>query len=104
MATLYGCLVADSKTFEVTHYVEKPETFVSDMISCGVYLFHSSIFKDIENAVQAHLERQDLLSSAGEASPDRVLLEQDILRPLAGTGRLYVYETKDFWRQLKSAG
>ena len=43
-ATRYGCLVSDQKTQEVLHYVEKPETFVSDLISCGVYLFDKAIF------------------------------------------------------------
>jgi mannose-1-phosphate guanylyltransferase len=31
-------------------------------------------------------------------------LEQDILAPLSQSKKLYVYETKDFWRQIKSAG
>lgn len=30
-------------------------------------------------------------------------LEQDVIAPLAGTGKMYVCETTDFWRQIKTA-
>ena len=39
----------NESTNEVLHYAEKPETFVSDIINCGVYLFSSSIFTLIDN-------------------------------------------------------
>lgn len=31
-------------------------------------------------------------------------LEMEILLPLAGTGRLFAYQTKNWWSQLKTAG
>ena len=31
-------------------------------------------------------------------------LEQEVLRPLAGTGKAFVYQTTNWWSQLKSAG
>ena len=32
--------------FQVLHYVEKPETFVSEVINCGIYIFSpASLFK-----------------------------------------------------------
>ena len=34
------------------HYVEKPETFVSTTINCGIYLFDRAIFKQIKQAFQ----------------------------------------------------
>ncbi|KAG0224941.1 Proteasome subunit alpha type-2, partial [Mortierella sp. GBA43] len=34
----------------------------------------------------------------------KLRLEQDLLRPLAQARKLFVYETKDFWRQIKTAG
>lgn len=40
----YGCVVQDKTTQEVTHYVEKPGTFVSTLINCGVYLFSMDVF------------------------------------------------------------
>ena len=39
-----------------------------------------------------------------ERADDELRLEQDILAPLSQSKRLFVYETKDFWRQIKSAG
>jgi mannose-1-phosphate guanylyltransferase len=36
--------------------------------------------------------------------PDEILrLEQDVIAPLAASKKMYVYETKDFWRQVKTA-
>ncbi len=38
-------------------------------------------------------------------SPNRdvIRFEQDVFTPLAGTGKLFVYHTKRFWSQIKSA-
>ena len=36
--------------------------------------------------------------------PDEILrLEQDVIVPLAAAKKMYVYQTKDFWRQMKTA-
>ena len=40
----YGCLVTDNQTGHILHYVEKPATYVSTLINCGVYLFNKEIF------------------------------------------------------------
>jgi len=40
----YGCVVLNKDSSEVNHYVEKPSTFVSTIINCGVYLFSMDIF------------------------------------------------------------
>ena len=48
----YGCLVKDETTGQVLHYVEKPETFISDLISCGIYIFSNTIFKHIGKFLQ----------------------------------------------------
>mmetsp|Transcript_10427 Transcript_10427/g.28777 ORF Transcript_10427/g.28777 Transcript_10427/m.28777 type:complete len:330 (-) Transcript_10427:761-1750(-) len=40
----YGVVVADERTGRILHFVEKPETFVSDLINCGVYVFSPSVF------------------------------------------------------------
>jgi len=51
----YGCIVENKETHQVTHYVEKPETFVSALISCGIYVCSLEIFSIIANIF---LERQ----------------------------------------------
>jgi mannose-1-phosphate guanylyltransferase len=45
----YGCLAIDPNTNEALHYAEKPETFVSDIINCGAYLFTPTIYNLIDN-------------------------------------------------------
>ncbi|XP_038906239.1 mannose-1-phosphate guanyltransferase alpha-like isoform X3 [Benincasa hispida] len=112
-ANQFGALVADPVTNELLHYTEKPETFVSDLINCGVYVFTSEIFDFIQD-VSVHREGRanlrrvssfEALQSATRNLPtDFVRLDQDILTPLAGKKRLYTYETMEFWEQIKTPG
>uniref|UniRef100_A0A8C1GLH9 GDP-mannose pyrophosphorylase Ab n=1 Tax=Cyprinus carpio TaxID=7962 RepID=A0A8C1GLH9_CYPCA len=83
----YGCIVENRETNEVLHFVEKPSTFVSDIINCGIYLFTPDIFG------QSNL-----------FMPEVIRLEQDIFTTLAGQKKLLVYKTQHFWSQIKSAG
>ncbi|KAJ6820454.1 mannose-1-phosphate guanyltransferase alpha-like [Iris pallida] len=112
-ANQFGELVADPVTKELLHYTEKPETFVSDLINCGVYIFTPNIFSAIHGAFTQRKDRANLqrvtsfeaLQSATKALPtDYVRLDQDILSPLAGKKELYTYETLDFWEQIKTPG
>ncbi|EXB47726.1 Mannose-1-phosphate guanyltransferase alpha-B [Morus notabilis] len=110
----FGELVADPTTMELLHYTEKPETFVSDLINCGVYVFTPEIFTAIQDVSmhredRANLRRvssfEALQSATSRALPtDFVRLDQDILSPLAGKKQLYTYETMDFWEQIKTPG
>ncbi|XVF16494.1 hypothetical protein REPUB_Repub10bG0036000 [Reevesia pubescens] len=112
-ANQFGELVADPITKELLHYTEKPETFVSDLINCGVYIFTPDIFTAIQE-VSTHREGQanirhlssfETLQSPTRAPPiDFVRLDQDILSPFAGKKQLYTYETMDFWEQIKTPG
>ncbi|KAI8094150.1 nucleotide-diphospho-sugar transferase [Thamnidium elegans] len=101
-ATKYGCLVADPETNQVLHYVEKPDTFISDLISCGVFLFDTAVFAEMKKALdkKESQNQTDFMSS----SNDELRLEQDILRPLTENNNLHVHITKQFWRQIKTAG
>ncbi|KVI06379.1 Nucleotidyl transferase [Cynara cardunculus var. scolymus] len=112
-ADQFGELIADPSTNELLHYTEKPETFVSDRINCGVYVFTPEIFTAIQGVStqrkdRANLRRQssfEALQSATRSLPaDFVRLDQDILSPLAGKKQLYTYETMDFWEQIKTPG
>ncbi|KAJ9677629.1 hypothetical protein PVL29_022554 [Vitis rotundifolia] len=109
----FGELVADPVTNELLHYTEKPETFVSDRINCGVYIFTPDIFTAIQGVSTQRKERADLrrlssfeaLQLATRSLPkDFVRLDQDILSPLAGKKQLYTYETTGFWEQIKTPG
>ncbi|KAN0068357.1 GDP-mannose pyrophosphorylase [Elaphomyces granulatus] len=118
-ASNFGCLVSDSHTKRVLHYVEKPESHISNLINCGVYLFTTEcIFPSIRSAIKRRTARPRLVSypssenlesyfigQAEEVENSEVLrLEQDILSDLADSNRFFVHETKDFWRQIKTAG
>eukprot|EP00262_Sarcandra_glabra_P010595 TRINITY_DN2588_c0_g1_i4.p1 TRINITY_DN2588_c0_g1~~TRINITY_DN2588_c0_g1_i4.p1 ORF type:complete len:396 (+),score=64.27 TRINITY_DN2588_c0_g1_i4:61-1248(+) len=112
-ASQFGELVADPVTNELLHYTEKPETFVSDRINCGVYIFTPDIFAAIQDVSTQRKDRANLrrvssfeaLQSAMKTLPaDFVRLDQDILSPLAGKKQLYTYETLDFWEQIKTPG
>ncbi|KAB2073251.1 hypothetical protein ES319_A07G070500v1 [Gossypium barbadense] len=112
-ASEFGELVADPVTNELLHYTEKPETFVSDRINCGVYVFTPDIFTAIQGVSSRRKDRANLrrlssfeaLQSATRNPPsDFVRLDQDILTPFAGKKKLYTYETMDFWEQIKTPG
>lgn len=119
-ATNFGCIVSDSHSRRVLHYVEKPESHISNLINCGVYLFSvDAIFPSIKSAIKRRTDRPRLLSFPSnenmsssfmaddddeERAKEVLRLEQDILSDLADSKQFFVYETKDFWRQIKTAG
>ncbi|CAG8951153.1 hypothetical protein HYFRA_00007899 [Hymenoscyphus fraxineus] len=119
-ASNFGCIVSDAHTRRVLHYVEKPESHISNLINCGVYLFSTeTIFPSIRSAIKKRTERPRLISYPSsenlqssyfqddddEEKKNQVLrLEQDILSDLADSKQFFVHETKDFWRQIKTAG
>lgn len=120
-ATNFGCVVSDPDSKRVLHYVEKPESHISNLINCGVYLFSTeTIFPAIKSAIKRRTDRPRMVSypssenldaaaqffnKVDEGEKNEVLrLEQDILSDLADSNQFYVLETKDFWRQIKTAG
>ncbi|KAI9652010.1 MAG: Proteasome subunit alpha type-2 [Alyxoria varia] len=119
-ATNFGCIVSDAQTKRVLHYVEKPESHISNLINCGVYLFSTDcIFPAVKQAIKRRTERPRLLTYPSmenlkslnlddqDDEGDRaevVRLEQDILSDLADEKKFFVLETRDFWRQIKTAG
>jgi len=94
----YGCLAIEPITNEALHYAEKPETFVSDIINCGAYLFSPAIFDLIDQLPK----KQDPFKINDD--PHFLRLEQDLLMNICGEKHVYVYQTKDFWLQIKSSG
>lgn len=51
VAKNFGCIVVDPESRQVRHYVEKPESMVSDLISCGIYVFSNLIFDEVRRVV-----------------------------------------------------
>merc|ERR1712137_456507 len=101
----YGCLVSDNETHEVLHYAEKPETFVSDLVNCGVYLFRMEIFERIVSVANTKPTEGQLDIYAEEREEHdqdiKIRLEQDVFRQLAGNQQLYSFEYKGFWCPIK---
>ncbi|CAH2057283.1 unnamed protein product, partial [Iphiclides podalirius] len=100
----YGCMVREATTKAVTHYVEKPNTYVSTLINCGVYVCSLQVFHTMAEAFQ---RKQDGFYSANGqngAHPGYMSWEQDVLSPLAGTNKLYAMQVSNWWSQVKTAG
>lgn len=55
----YGCMVLD-KGGEVAHYVEKPSTFVSSLINCGVYVTSPDVFRTMSDVFYLKQEKDSV--------------------------------------------
>ena len=55
----YGCVVVDKDTHAMRHYVEKPSSYISTLVNCGVYIFGLTIFKHLAATFE---KRQQMLS------------------------------------------
>lgn len=100
----YGCIVADKQTNAMMHYVEKPESYISPMINCGVYLFSLKIFDLLAKVFQG--KQRDYYNGSYDniEAKEAMWLEKDILMPLAGSNQVKVYVTNQWWSQIKTAG
>ncbi|XP_074857714.1 mannose-1-phosphate guanylyltransferase regulatory subunit alpha isoform X2 [Carettochelys insculpta] len=96
----YGCIVANTDTSEVLHYVEKPSTFVSEIINCGIYLFTPVIFQHIGQVFQRSQQERLLsaiyasrlyLSQYRESHPER--LAQNSPEGPTIRGNVYIHPT-----------
>lgn len=116
----YGCVVVEEGTAQVKHFVEKPESFVSDLISCGIYLFDLEIFNDMSEATKrrqayeddhcidiSQFEHKVSLAASNAAmnrSANRVQIEDDLLPLLINkmTVFAHVMSIDDFWMPIKT--
>ena len=89
----YGCIVQDKSDGFMLHYVEKPQSYISPIINCGVYLFSLDIFDQLATVFKAKQSENS----------DQMWLEKDILMPLAGTKQVKVFVTTNWWSQIKTA-
>jgi len=78
------------------------EAFVSDIINCGIYVFSPSIYALIDKV--ASISHSKSSSENTDNDPNFLQLEQHLFMNICGEKHVYVYETKDFWLQIKSAG
>lgn len=106
----YGCLVFDRASGAVSHYVEKPSSYVSTFINCGVYVCSMDIFTKLAQIFHAKGEEYSCSSySCGNGNGNgrdqgHIKWEQEVLTPLAGTDMLFAMPSPNWWSQLKTAG
>ncbi|KAK6012568.1 nucleotidyl transferase, partial [Ostertagia ostertagi] len=81
----FGNVVIDSNG-RVVHYVDKPTTFVSTHISCGVYLMKPSVIMGLKVEPACNL-----------------WFETDIFPQMACNGKLFALHTTRWWSQTKTA-
>ncbi|XP_016958725.1 mannose-1-phosphate guanyltransferase alpha [Drosophila biarmipes] len=102
----YGCLVFDRSSGAVSHYVEKPSSYVSTFINCGVYVCSMDIFTVLAQIF--HSRGQEYCCHGNGNGNGReqghIKWEQEVLTPLAGTDKLFAMPVPNWWSQLKTAG
>ena len=79
----YGVCVVDEKTGRVRHFVAKPQTYVSDVINAGVYVFSPSVFTRI--------------------APGRKVSMNEILPELANLDQLQSMLLHGYWAKITDA-
>ncbi|GFY44904.1 mannose-1-phosphate guanyltransferase alpha-B [Trichonephila inaurata madagascariensis] len=107
-AQQYGCIVEDKSSHKIVHYVEKPSTFVSQIINCGVYLCSLGIFSYLATTFkqkqQDYYNGDELSVDVLGSAKDCIRLEQDVLTRLADERKVYVFHSTRWWSQIKTAG
>jgi mannose-1-phosphate guanylyltransferase len=99
----YGCYVAEEKTNKMLHYAEKPESYISDTINAGIYLFGRQF---LASTIKRTPSKMDLFSFPENRNdnPSKLSMEYDVLPSLVADEVAYVLEYKEFWGTVKSAG
>ncbi|XP_065888276.1 mannose-1-phosphate guanyltransferase alpha-A-like [Dysidea avara] len=82
----------NNRFIKVLYYVEKPETYVSNIINAGAYLFSTEVFKHMAQAFDEHHKTELAFPKDG------IGLERNVhvLPGLVGTGKLHVYLLNQF--------
>lgn len=89
---------------QVLHYVDKPNTFVSTHISCGVYLLQAdSLVTQLETAAAAERDTNNVCLPQLSSNLSQIWFETHLLPQLAACGTLYAWHTTRWWSQTKTA-
>ncbi|XP_057304863.1 mannose-1-phosphate guanyltransferase alpha-A-like [Hydractinia symbiolongicarpus] len=101
----HGNMVINKTTSEVTHYVEKPENYVSGVINCGVYAFHPSVLDSLAEIYRNNQVRLREEVDGNASNPEMMFIEKHLFSHIAGSGKLYcLMLSNSFWGSMKSAG
>ncbi|KRY21659.1 Mannose-1-phosphate guanyltransferase alpha-B [Trichinella patagoniensis] len=98
----FGCAAINDSS-EIIHYVEKPTTFLSKWINCGVYLMQMGILDTLADV----FKNKTLLSNSNNGFTSEALeamnFEKDVFPKIAGHSMLFALKTTRWWSQLKTA-
>uniref|UniRef100_A0A6B2L5H0 Uncharacterized protein n=1 Tax=Arcella intermedia TaxID=1963864 RepID=A0A6B2L5H0_9EUKA len=102
-APTYGCYVADENG-KMVHYAEHPESFISNTINAGVYVFNCSVVT--RKFIKKKTDPYNLLRKSFDFQEDDevISMERDLLPGLVNEGKLCAFEYNDFWRSIKNPG
>ena len=99
----YGCIVEDKISHAVLHFVEKPNSYISTIINCGVYIFSLDVFSMLQTVFNS--KQAEYFDSGDNADKNETMwIERDLLVPLAGTNTSFLHLTNNWWSQIKTAG
>lgn len=90
-ASNFGCLVVEPAGGQVLHYVEKPSTFVSLRISCGLYALRPDFWP---NQLQP--------AAAASGLSGQLWFETDVFPQMAAGGKLFALHPSRWWSQTKT--
>lgn len=101
--TSFGLIVSDPQDDDkVIHYVEKPESKISNVINGGIYLFNLNIFKLLSNAKIEKIKKANDENYFDVIDEDTLSIEHDILQKLPDLNKTYVFNYKGFWKTIKT--
>jgi mannose-1-phosphate guanylyltransferase len=99
----YGLIVSnEKKNDKVVHYVEKPESRISNIINGGIYLFNTNIFKLLSAAKINKISKANDENCFEIVDEDSLSIEHDILQNLPERNKTYVWIYKGFWKTIKT--
>ena len=84
----------DEEVGRVRHFVEKPHSYISNTVNCGIYLMESRLLESIEQCYK----RNEKTST----TPHHVMFERNVIPQLIAKHRLFSYSAIEYWKLIKT--
>ncbi|EZG65034.1 mannose-1-phosphate guanyltransferase beta [Gregarina niphandrodes] len=78
--SLFGVVLSDPVTGQISRFIEKPQEWINDDINAGIYLFNTSMIRRIEHRP--------------------VSIEKEIFPRMCQDGQLYSYQLPGYWADI----
>ena len=94
-AANFGAIVVDSTgNGKVRHFVEKPHSFISNTVNCGIYMMNANVMNFIE--------QQYRLNEKNSERPQFMMFERDIIPALLEMHSIYSFSDILYWKLVKT--